>query len=137
DTDKFNEVTLLSEWASEQASTKGLGIGSQQARINEIAKKHDTRYFLWLDVIEVKGKSRLPKNIISHLSTFLITPFILPSIIRDIASPQYYTAMYATLYDVKTGRTYPLKRKVFAKKTNDMVLYSQLYDALRQIKVSK
>ncbi|MFN0200969.1 MAG: M48 family metallopeptidase, partial [Bacteroidia bacterium] len=42
DTDKFNEVTLLSEWASEQASTKGLGIGSQQARINEIAKKHDT-----------------------------------------------------------------------------------------------
>ena len=135
DAEKMNEVTLLTEWIGEQSRMPTLGAGTQQNRINDIAKKYNTDYFVWLDVKEVKEVN--PFYIYAKLNGLvmgsLIMPWAFPPLINSL-SKNYTTAIYATVYDVKTGRSYPLKRKVINKKANSMLLNTEFYDAFAQIK---
>lgn len=134
DAEKLNDITLLSEWASEQAQCNSLGIGSQQGSIDAIAKKYDTRYFLWLDVVEYKGFNSAHRTSPSGIVLMLFTPLIIPPLLEAWIGKNKITLIYATLYDVKTGRSYSLKRKIFNKKASEMIITSQLYDAFAQIK---
>lgn len=134
DAEKLNDITLLSEWASEQAQSNSLGIGSQQSSIEAIAKKYNTRYFLWLDVVEYKEFNSAGEMSLNGIILMIFTPLIAPPMLEAWIGKHKITLMYATLYDVKTGRSYPIKRKLFNKKASEMIIASQLYDAFAQIK---
>jgi hypothetical protein len=58
--DRFNDIRLLNDWCVEQASFEELSItpGIEQEKINAIAKKYNTDYFLWTGVASLREKKK-------------------------------------------------------------------------------
>ncbi len=133
----FNDIRFLNEWFSEQVNHYELSLtpGYEQARIEAIAKKYGTDYFLWTGVISMREKRQYAalKIIGSLVFFFPSTPFVAYASLK----PDFDMLHYAILYDVKTGRRQVLKFDTFDKKDSDILIKAHLYDTFLQIKRKK
>lgn len=134
DIETFNDIRFLNEWFAEQGRhfdlTRTPGI--QQDRINAIAQKYGTDYFLWTGVIslrEKKGKDWLyiPASLLLFAPTLPLATYL-------AAKPKYEMLHYSMLYDVRTGRYQVLKFETFNHRDTDTMVKAHLYDAFVQIK---
>ena len=107
DTDRFNEIRFLNEWFSEQIvhDDMSLTVGYSQEKINQIAEKYDTDYFLWIGLVSLRAVR--PKN---------------------------QMLFFSILYDVRTGKREVIKFDFFKKKDSNTFLKAHLFDTLVQIK---
>jgi len=134
DTETFNDIRFLNEWFAEQGRHFDLTLtpGTQQERINAIAKKYGTDYFLWTGVIslrEKKGKDWLyiPASLLLFAPTLPLATYL-------AVKPKYEMLHYTMLYDVRTGRHQVLKFETFQHRDTDAMVKAHLYDAFVQIK---
>jgi hypothetical protein len=132
--DAFNDIRFLNEYFSEQNKMSGLSLtpGAQQTRIDAIAKKYGTDYFLWTGTVSLREQN-IP---LGSVFVSLIVPPIFPFAVANYLTPQYNMMHYAVLYDVRTGRNQTIKADFFDDKDSDALMKSQLYDTFLQIRVS-
>lgn len=133
---KFNDITALNDWFSEQVNHDYLSLttGYNQALIDSIARKYGTDYFLWSGVLSVHKKSSANAGLIWAIVP--VFPIILPYAIAITAQRKNETLIYSVLYDVKTGRNRVINYTYIKRPTRDVILKSQFYDTFLQIKRS-
>ncbi|MEO1410015.1 MAG: M48 family metallopeptidase [Bacteroidota bacterium] len=129
---KFNDIRELNNYFSQQMEQYDLSLtpGYHQARIDEIAEKYGTEYFLWTGVISLREES---KDWIGLVFSVVI-PVYLPFALLDVATPDYDMLYYAILYDVKTGRRSIIKMDYFNRRDSKQRVKMHLYDVFHQIK---
>ncbi len=132
--DVFNDIRFLNEYFSEQNKFSGLSLtpSSQQNRIDSIAKKYGTDYFLWTGTVSMR-EPRQPNGWSIFYSAFFFPT--LPFTLLKRLESGHQMFHYAVLYDVRTGRNQVIKSDFFDNKASDGVMKSQLYDTFLQIKV--
>ena len=132
---KFNDIRYLNEWFSEQADFANLNItpGYNQARIEEIAKRYDTKYFLWTGVISAQQVNN--SWITVPISVFF--PPAIPFTTYSAIKPRYHMYYYSILYNVETGGYQLLGYDYFKRKDSDALIKAHVYDSLHQIKRKK
>jgi beta-barrel assembly-enhancing protease len=132
-TDRFNEVRLLNDWYSEQVRYDELSLtpGTEQTKIDAISKKYNTDYFLWMGVISLRERKRVP-----YLSwiTSAIFPVVMPFAFYKTVKPEYDMLFYAILFDVKTGRRRTVKMEYFDKQDSNTLLKAHIFDTFTQIR---
>lgn len=130
--DQFNEIRLLNDWFSEQVRYEDLSLtpGLSQDKINAIAEKYQTDYFLWTGVISLREAK---KNAWVGVVLSCFYPVLLPFAVYKVARPEYDMLYYAILFDVKTGRRRTVKMEYFDKRDTDTVLKAHIFDTFVQI----
>ncbi|MCY7328381.1 MAG: M48 family metallopeptidase [Saprospiraceae bacterium] len=130
----FNDLRFLNEWFGDQVRHYDLTLtpGHDQERVNAIAKKYGTDYFLWTGVVSLREKNRsgyylIPASILLFFPT-------LPLAIVAAVKPKYDMLHYSVLYDVRTGKRQVLKFETFNRRDADAVVKAHLYDTFVQIK---
>lgn len=131
--ERFNDIRFLNEWFGEQVSYDNLSLtpGLNQSKVNALAEKYGTDYFLWTGVISLREKNA--NAALSILLGLIFYP-ALPFAIIKAVKPEYDMLYYAVLYDVKTGRRQVVRFNYFDKKDSSAVLKAHLYDTFAQIK---
>jgi len=134
ETETFNDIRFLNEWFAEQGRHFDLTLtpGTQQERINAIAKKYGTDYFLWTGVISLREKKGtdwlyIPASLVLFAPTLPLATYL-------AVKPKYEMLHYSMLYDVRTGRRQILKFETFNHRDTDAMVKAHLYDAFVQIK---
>ncbi len=132
DIEAFNDLRFLNEWFSQQGDYTEISPtpGLNQEKINAIAKKYGTRYFLWTGIISTRVVNRnylmIPPSIIFWPSL----PFVTYSAIK----PKYSLLYYSIIFDVETGRREVLGFNYFNRKDSEAMMKSHLYNTFLQIK---
>ncbi|MEY4935282.1 MAG: hypothetical protein RIS64_1641 [Bacteroidota bacterium] len=131
--DAFNDIRFLNEYFAEQNKFSGLSLtpSSQQNRIDSIAKKYGTDYFLWTGTVSMR-EAKSP-----HLLWMIYLWPALPFTLLKRLESGHQMFHYALLYDVRTGRNQVIKSEFFDNKDSDGLMKSQLYDTFLQIKVGE
>jgi len=134
-TEAFNDIRYLNEWFAEQIQHFDLTLtpGNQQERINAIAEKYGTDYFLWTGVISLRKKNS-PIDILYVPLSLAVFPPLAPFALVNAIKPKHEMLQYAILYDVRTGRRQVLKFDTFKLRGADSLVKAHLYDAFIQIK---
>jgi beta-barrel assembly-enhancing protease len=137
-TDRFNEIRLLNEWFAEQVDYENLNItyGTNQGKINAIAEKYGTDFFLWTGVVSLREKKNSAMNTLGIMFS-LFLPILTPVAIYKATKPEYDMLYYAVLYNVKDGTYQTVKYEYFDQRDSDTVLKAHYYDALLQIKTKR
>ncbi len=132
DIDKFNEIRELNNYFSQQMDQYDLSLtpSYHQAKIDAIAKKYGTDYFLWTGVISLREKN----TAWGAVAISVIVPYLLPLTLANALTPEYDMLYYAILYDITTGRRSIIKMDYFNKRDSNSVLKSHMYDVFHQIK---
>jgi beta-barrel assembly-enhancing protease len=134
-TEQFNDIRYLNEWFAEQARHFDLTLtpGSRQARIDSIAHKYGTDYFLWTGVISLREKHTTADMAYVPLSLFIFPP-LTPLAVHNLVKPKHEMLHFSILYDVRTGRRQVLKFDTFNQRDSDTIVKAHLYDAFVQIR---
>lgn len=132
---EFNDLRYLNEWFSEQADFGQLNVtpGYNQEKINEIAKRHGTKYFLWTGVVSAQ---RMNFNFIFIFPSLLFPPAV-PFASYAAIKPRYHMFYYSILFNVETGSSEVLGYDYFKRKDSDALVKAHMYDSFYQIKRSK
>jgi len=135
DTETFNDIRYLNEWFAEQSQHFDLTLtpGNQQERIDAIATKYDTDYFLWVGVISLRDKTAYAQLLYVPLALLSVPPAA-PFMLYNAVKPRYEMLHFAILYDVRTGRRQVIKFDTFKKRASDAMMKAHLYDTFSQIK---
>ena len=136
DVEKFNEIRLINDWFSEQVSNSKLTRtpGFNQDRVDAIAEKYKTNYFLWTGTISLRTKNDIK---VGQLLVSLLFPVATPILLTKMVSPSYEMLFYAVLYNIKTGEKQIIKFDFFGGKDTNSLLKTHFYDVLMQIKTKK
>jgi beta-barrel assembly-enhancing protease len=137
DTEKYNDMTILNEWVSEQIDYGTMDFTGYRAdRLAEIAKKYNTRYFVWTGVIGLHKKKPAGTLIAGGvLSLLFIIP--LPYYAYYAIKPEYETLFYTVVYDTESRTSRLLKYEYMKVNDKKYVLDMHLYDAFLQLKTKK
>ncbi len=132
DIKKFNDIAMANRYFSQQMDQYDLSLtpGYEQAKMNELADKYNTDYFLWTGVISLKEKKK-GSWLWVGLSAFL--PYLLPFTIYNAVTPEYDMFYYAIMFDVTTGRRSILKTDFYDSRDSDAMVKSHIYDTYHQI----
>ncbi|HLP51365.1 MAG TPA: M48 family metallopeptidase, partial [Chitinophagales bacterium] len=97
ETGKFNDLALMEEYISDRLHhSEDVDLPfAERNRINELAKKYDTDYFMWTGTISLTDKNRYLKGL-TVLSVLL--PFTLPLTMPKLIHGGQYTVFFALLY---------------------------------------
>jgi len=133
--DKFNDITTIEKYVSQQFSYEDMSItpGLSQDEVNKVVEKYGTNYFLFTGVISLRQKEYAIYKLIYG---GLYWP-LLPLALIDIANPDYDMLYYAILFDAETGRRSMIKMDYFDNKDTKFVLKSHIYDVFHQINTSR
>ena len=137
ETDKMNEISVLDEYISERLSHEdGVQMPyAERERIKEIAKKYDTKYFMWAGAISASEKNGRSRAGLIVLSVF-VPPLLLYTLPKMI-NAGHYTVYFSIMYNVETDKlTYVTYREI-ENRTRGYILNSHLYDSFNQIKSKK
>lgn len=122
DVQKFNDLRFLNDWYSEQINFFDLSLtpGLEQNKIEEIANRYNTRYFLWTGVISAKNTISATNEggMISIKAVY----------------PKTDLLFYSILYDVKTGKRQVLNFRYFDERGAAQLVRAHQYDTFWQIK---
>jgi beta-barrel assembly-enhancing protease len=137
DTEKYNDMTVLNEWVSEQVDYGTMDFTGYRAdRLDAIAKKYDTRYFVWTGVVGLRKKKNAGALIGGAvLATAFILP--LPFWAYYAIKPEYETLFYTIVYDTETRTSRRLKYEYMKVNDKKHILDMHLYDAFLQLKLKK
>ena len=132
-TDRFNDIRVLNEWFAEQVQFSDLSLtpGLQQSRIDSLASKYGTEYFLWTGAISLMPRKR---NAIGPIVGGLFFWPQFPWAIANAANPKYDVLYYSILFDVKTMRRRVIKFEYFKYNNFETVVKAHSYDAFLQIR---
>ncbi len=133
DASKFNDMTSLDDWFSEQLDFGSFQLpGFNQNEIDSIADKYGTDYFLWTGILSLQDKN----NILTPIVYILCSPFfapLLPYGVYELFSPEFEFFYLAVLYNVKTYEPRVLKYLFLENNDTRAVLNSQTYDMLYSV----
>lgn len=126
----LNDMAVLDEWAAEQLTAGGMLMpGTQQERVNEIAKRYGTKYFLWMGNVRLRLRFH-PPFILYGLG--ILQFHLLPFALYKQMGPQYETLYYAIVFDVTTGKRSLIKYSQL-RNPNTAMIHSLIYDTFLQI----
>ena len=126
DATKYNEITVMNEWFNQQMDFEYFDMPSfNQERANEIAKRYNTDYFIWMGVIDKREK----KDFVSTISDFF-NPY---NGIYSLVTPKYESLFFAVVYDVKNYELKMVKMDLI-QKGNESIINAHMYDAFLQVK---
>lgn len=134
--EKYNEINLLEEWLYEQINSEKTPFsGTQQAKVNELAKKYDTNYFVWMGVVDaaVPKDHKRSFGFIYNRGAYVLPQFWIPTIYQ-IIKPDNVTLLYVIVYDITTGKSQVIKKNIYYRKTSPLILDVQLYDTFLQMR---
>lgn len=132
-TDQFNDIRVLNEWFAEQIQFSDLSLtpGLQQSRIDSLANKYGTEYFLWTGAISLMPRNR---SVLGPIVGGLFFWPQFPWAIANAANPKYDVLYYSILFDVKTMRRRVIKFEYFKYNDFETVVKAHSYDAFLQIR---
>lgn len=128
--DKFNDVSEVNHFFTQQIDHDDLYLtpSYNQNKVNAIAEKYGTNYFLWTGVISLREKNNYKPLLVG-----IFAPYVLPLLIPNVVQPEYDMLYYAILFDIKTGRRSIIKMDYFDKRDSKAILHAHLYDVFHQI----
>lgn len=128
---EFNELRYLNDWFGEQVQYSNLSItpGVHQVKIDAIAKKYGTDYFMWTGVLSMRNKGSVAGNIGLSLFTLPFAPFVF----HRATMMQYSTYIFAMVCNVRTGEMTLIKDQAFYGKDSEAMLKKHYYDVLNQV----
>lgn len=128
--DVFNDISEINHYFSQQMDHFDLSLtpSYNQNKINKIAEKYGTEYFLWTGVISLREK-----NNYKSLLFGIIAPYVLPLLIPNVVRPNYDMLYYAILFDIKTGKRSIIKMEYFDHRDSKSILNAHIYDVYHQI----
>lgn len=129
--EEFNDIVDVNQYFLQQMNQFDLTLtpGYQQNKIDIIADKYETPYFLWTGVVSLRQKNHKWKGVLASVVVPYITPFLIPGAVK----PDYDMLYYAILFDVKTGRRSIIKMNYFDHRDSKSILNAHLYDVFHQI----
>ena len=130
DTQKYNDISILNEWFDQQLDFDQFNMPSfNQDRVNQIAKKYNTDYFVWMGVVNKKEK----RNFLNSLSEFYM-PY---NGLYNLLTPAYESLFFAVVYDVKNYELKMVKMEFIKQKDHSSIINAHIYDTFLQIKKKK
>lgn len=127
DSQKYNDISVLNEWVDQQLDFDQFDMPSfNQDRVNEIAQKYNTEYFVWMGVVNKKER----KNLLNSLSEFYM-PY---NGLYNLLTPAYESLFFAVVYDVKNYELKMVKMEFIKQKDHDSIINAHIYDTFLQIK---
>ncbi|MFM2267528.1 MAG: hypothetical protein RL757_969 [Bacteroidota bacterium] len=131
DVEKFNDLVALNQWFSEQNETgKHFVVPTNQAQVEEIAKKYGTDYFVWTGVISARQYGNNSLSIFTSLWTF----WRIPLIIKSTIDARNDALLFTMVYNVKTGRNETVQFMSLGQRDSDGSLHAHMYDMLLKIR---
>lgn len=130
DIEKFNDLSILNEWFTNQINFRDLSItpGIRQNEIARIVEKYDTKYFCWTGVIAIRDR----KPIWPYFGAF--TPIAWPFMVAHAFKNSEQCLYYNVLYNVETGSYDVVKFQYLTKVEPSIALNLHVYDSFLQIK---
>lgn len=133
DVQSFNDMVTLNEWVSEQVAFGSMPLpGYQQAKINAIADRYNTDYFLWTGVVAIREQKDATAVCMNTMYMCMLPPF-LPVFLYNIVKPEYETIYYAVLFNTRTGAWQEIARVNLPNDDKKWFVHQQLYDTFNQI----
>lgn len=137
ETEKMNEISVLDEYISERLSHENdIEIPyAERERVQEIAKKYDTKYFMWTGAVALSNNSGRRTAGLIVLSV-LMPPsmlFTLPRLING----GFNTVYFSLVYNVETDELKYATYRDVQNRTKGYILNSHIYDSFNQIKSKK
>ncbi len=130
DAQKYNDISILNEWFDQQLDFDYFDMQSfNQDRVNKIAKKYGTDYFVWMGVVN----KRENKNLLNSLTEFY-TPY---NGLYNLLTPKYESLFFAVVYDVRNYDLKMVKMEMIKQKDHDSIINAHIYDTFIQIKQKK
>lgn len=133
DSGKFNDLRFLTEWFSEQLRMEDMTLtpGMYQEKVDSIAAKYGTEYFVWTGIVAVKSPSLgyLVKSGIFSILYPAATPAFLHQGIRSQGGVLYF----AIIFNIKTGERSLIKYSHIKNNYNLTYAKLLLYDTILQI----
>lgn len=130
DSKKYNDISVLNEWFDQQLDFDEFNMPSfNQDRVDEIAKKYNTEYFVWMGVVNKKER----RNLLNSLSEFYM-PY---NGLYNLLTPAYESLFFAIVYDVKNYELKMVKMEFIKQKDHDSIINAHIYDTFLQVKKEK
>jgi hypothetical protein len=130
DSKKYNDISVLNEWFDQQLDFDEFNMPSfNQDRVDEIAKKYNTKYFVWMGVVNKKER----RNLLNSLSEFYM-PY---NGLYNLLTPAYESLFFAIVYDVKNYELKMVKMEFIKQKDHDSIINAHIYDTFLQVKKEK
>jgi len=138
DVDKFNDLTLLSNWMKENSQHEDLElVNFQRKALRKIAQKYGTQYIAWVGTFGVDGGTveLYHENTYVALGASVILPPVGIAMLYGMVKPKHHTASFVILYDLKQGQPRFVARKFLPYKDKEDILSASLYHIFSQIKM--
>lgn len=137
DIDKYNNMSQLKEWFSEQLkNTKNEVNGIipfETKYINNITSKYQTKYACLIGFEKIRMKKDKVGWAVAGLFCFYTTLFSIPYLLK----PENKTFFFNLLYNLETGENVFVEFSAFKSNDFNDLKNSLLYDTFHQIKNSK
>jgi hypothetical protein len=132
DTQSFNDMVQLNDWVSEQVAFGSMPLpGYQQDRINALADRYNTDFFMWTGVVAIRETKDATVMCANAMGCF--TVIFAPIFIYNIFKPEYKTIYYAVLFNARTGAWQEISRVNLPNDDKRWFIHQQLYDTYNQI----
>ena len=130
DADKLNDIALLEEYVSDRVNSDADAPYPEREKMQALAKKYNTDYFLWTGVISYKDYT--PRKTVTAVMSGLF-PFILPMTLSYLINGGHYTYYFNMMYDVKNDQVKMGNFREAESRTGRAILNSHIYDTFNQI----
>lgn len=130
DVEKFNDITILTEWFSNQGDYNDL-YATPSLRQNEVAalvKKYGTKFFCWTGVVSLREK----KSTLPYWG--ILVPYAWPWVAKYALKNPTECLYYNIVFNVETGQREVVKFQYLDTADSKSLLNMQVYDAFLQIK---
>ncbi|MEM6261047.1 MAG: M48 family metallopeptidase [Bacteroidota bacterium] len=131
DVASFRDLAVLNEWFNEQGLHQGVDmISTNHNEIYRLRKKYQCDHFVWVGTFSTVTKRRNAAFIVG--AGVVVFP-LLPIALYYGLTPAHETMLYASIYDIKTGKYVLQFPKKMRLKDKDDLMNSVLYDLMYQI----
>jgi hypothetical protein len=131
--EKMNDITELENYISERLEVPSdvQMLYPERERIEMLARKYNTDYFLWTGVVSY-DEFRRSKVGLAVMSA--VMPFMLPFTLSSLINRGHYTYYFNMMYDVKNDRVKMVNFRQVNCHTGPGILNSHIFDTFEQIR---
>ena len=127
DVEKANEIMVINEWFSHELDLEDIEMPAfNQEKMNKIADKYGTDYFVWTGMISGRKGSGYTKLLLLYTHTLYG--------IYKLFRPSYESMYFSIVMNVRTGETEMVKLNQISDKDSPDVLNAHVFDTFFQIR---
>jgi hypothetical protein len=130
--DAFNEHTMVQDWLREKLRHDSPdGISPVHAELQELMKKHDTNYLMWMGGMSLTQRNR---GLLYYALLSLASPVFVPAALHTAFVPDKQTYFFAFTFDTREDNLLSSDVRLMKLKDNTALMQSNIYYTLFKLK---